>query len=120
MAQPFVHMELNTPDLAKAKDFYGQLCGWTFDDVDMGPPAGIYSVFKPSSGPGGGMYTMPGPPPAWLPYIGVDDLKASTDKAIALGAKVLMREQEVPGHGSFSMLVDPTGASIALWQAKQA
>jgi predicted enzyme related to lactoylglutathione lyase len=66
------------------------------------------------------MYSMQGAPTAWLPYIGVEDLKASTDKAISLGAKVLMREQEVPGHGWFSMLVDPTGASIALWQAKQA
>jgi hypothetical protein len=119
MAQPFVHMELNTPDLAKAKDFYSQLCGWSFDDVDMGS-AGTYSLFKPVSGPGGGMYSMEGSATAWLPYIGVEDLKASTDKAIALGAQVLMREQEVPGHGWFSMLVDPTGASIALWQAKQA
>ena len=26
MANPFVHLELNTPDLEKAKAFYGQLC----------------------------------------------------------------------------------------------
>ena len=120
MAQPFVHLELNTPDLAKAKDFYGQLCGWTFEDVEMGPPAGIYSLFKPSSGPGGGVLSMPGAPTAWLPYIGVENLKASTDKAASLGAKVLMREQEVPGQGWFSILMDPTGASIALWEAKKA
>ena len=37
MAQPFVHLELNTPDLTKAKDFYGKLVGWTFEDMDMGP-----------------------------------------------------------------------------------
>jgi predicted enzyme related to lactoylglutathione lyase len=120
MAQPFVHMELNTPDLGKAKDFYGQLCGWSFNDIDMGGPAGVYSVFKPSDGPGGGIYSMQGAPTAWLPYIGVENLKESTDKAIALGAKVIMREQEVPGHGSFSMIVDPTGASVALWQVKTA
>ncbi len=119
MAQPFVHLELNTPDLAKAKDFYGKLVGWTFEDMDMGP-AGKYSVFKPASGPGGGMFTMPGAPTAWLPYIGVDNLKDSTDQAESLGAKVIMREQEVPGHGFFSVLIDPTGANIALWQAKTA
>jgi len=62
----------------------------------------------------------PGAPTAWLPYIGVDDLKASTDKAESLGAKVIMREQPVPGHGSFSIIIDPTGANIALWQAKSA
>ena len=119
MSQPFVHLELNTPDLAKAKDFYGKLVGWTFEDMDMGP-GGTYSTFKPSTGPGGGMFTMPGGPTAWLPYIGVDNLKASTDKAESLGAKVIMREQPVPGHGIFSIIVDPTGANIALWEAKTA
>lgn len=119
MAQPFVHLELNTPDLTKAKDFYGELCGWTFEDMDMGP-AGTYSTFKTASGPGGGIFTMSGAPTerAWLPYIGVEDLKSATDKAISLGAKALMREQEVPGHGWFSILVDPTGSNVALWQAK--
>ncbi|HTH52989.1 MAG TPA: VOC family protein [Edaphobacter sp.] len=120
MSQPFVHLELATPDLAKAKEFYGKLCGWTFDDVNMGGELGTYSTFKPSNGPGGGIYTMPGAPTAWLPYIGVENLKDATDKAISLGAKALMREQEVPGHGSFSVLIDPTGASIALWEAKKA
>jgi predicted enzyme related to lactoylglutathione lyase len=112
-------MELNTPDLAKAKSFYGELCGWTFNDMNMGP-AGIYSTFKPSDGPGGGIFTMPGAPTerAWLPYIGVDNLKTSTDKAISLGAKAIMREQEVPNMGWFSILSDPTGAHFALWQAK--
>ena len=119
MAQPFVHLELNTPDLAKAKDFYGKLVGWTFQDMDMGP-AGTYSVFKPSSGPGGGIFTVPDAPKQWLPYIGVDDLKASTDKAESLGAKVIVREQPVTGMGAFSILIDPTGANIALWQAKSA
>jgi hypothetical protein len=109
-------MELTTPDLAKAKDFYGQLCGWTFNDMDMGQ-MGTYSVFRPDDGPGGGMYTMPGAPTAWLPYIGVENLKESTDKAESLGAKVSMRDQEVPGHGRFSILTDPTGAQVALWQA---
>jgi len=117
MSQPFVHLELNTPDLAKAKDFYGKLCGWTYDDKDMGP-GGTYSLFAPASGPAGGMFTMPGAPTAWLPYIGVENLKDATDKAASLGAKVIMREQEVPGHGWFSVLIDPTGANIALWQGK--
>jgi predicted enzyme related to lactoylglutathione lyase len=75
-------------------------------------------MFKPSSGPGGGIYTMEGAPTAWLPYIGVEDIRASTQKAVSLGAKVIVDVQEVPGHGWMSILVDPTGASIALWQPK--
>lgn len=118
MSQPFVHLELNTPDLAKAKAFYSGLFGWTFDDQNMGP-AGTYSMFKAGEGPGGGIFSMPGAPTekAWVPYVGVEDLKAATDKGASLGATVVMREQVVPGHGIFSILVDPTGAPIALWQA---
>ena len=51
MANPFVHLELNTPDLAKAKEFYGTLFGWKFDDMDMGAPAGIYSTLSQRSDP---------------------------------------------------------------------
>ncbi len=65
MANPFVHLELNTPDLIAAKKFYGSLFGWTFQDTDMGP-AGVYSTFKPDTGPGGGMTSMPGGNPGWL------------------------------------------------------
>ncbi len=46
MANPFVHLELNTTDLKKAQAFYGGLFGWQFQDMDMGP-MGIYSTFKP-------------------------------------------------------------------------
>ena len=36
MANPFVHVELNTQDVAKAKSFYQSLFAWTLNDVDMG------------------------------------------------------------------------------------
>src|SRR5271157_1818385 len=57
VANPFVHLELNTPDLPKAKEFYTALFGWQFQDMDMAAPAGIYGTFKPETGPGGGMMT---------------------------------------------------------------
>jgi predicted enzyme related to lactoylglutathione lyase len=116
MANPFVHLELNTPDLAKAKEFYGQLCGWTFNE--MPSPAGPYAMFKPDNGPGGGIMSMPGAPTAWLPYLSVDDIHAATDKAASLGAKVIRNSDEVENYGWMSILIDPTGATIALWQAK--
>ena len=65
MANPFVHLELNTSDTSKAKEFYSKLFGWTFTDNDMGQGM-IYSTFKPDTGPGGGLYSMPGSPTAWL------------------------------------------------------
>jgi predicted enzyme related to lactoylglutathione lyase len=117
MANPFVHLELNTPNLEKAKSFYKEMFQWSFQDMDMGP-GGTYSVFKPDDGPGGGMMSMPQAPTHWLPYIGVDDVKAATEKAKSLGATMMMENHEVPDMGCFSIMTDPTGAMVAIWQPK--
>lgn len=115
MSNPFVHMELNTSDLEKAKKFYGEMFGWEFTDNNM--PTGVYSTFKPSTGPGGGMFSAPDPNfNGWGVYVGVDDIKAATDKAAALGATVCMSCYEIPHVGWMSVLTDPTGARVQLFQ----
>jgi uncharacterized protein len=114
MSNPFVHMELATPDVPKAKEFYSGLFGWTFTDNDMGNM--IYSTFHPSSGPGGGIFSMPGVPTFWLAYVGVEDIHASTDKAVALGATIHKGPMEIPKIGWMTILQDPVGATIALFQ----
>jgi predicted enzyme related to lactoylglutathione lyase len=43
MANPFVHIELDTTDHKKAKEFYGQLLQWELKDMDMGP-MGTYTT----------------------------------------------------------------------------
>ena len=116
MANPFVHLELNTTDLAKAKEFYGTLFGWKFDDMDMGP-SGIYSTFKPESGPGGGMMSMKEGNHAWLPYVGVEDINAATEKAKSLGATVCMGPQEIPNVGRYATCSDTEGNAFGLFQS---
>jgi hypothetical protein len=119
MANPFVHVELNTTDIGKAKSFYGKLFGWQLEDVPMGPDM-TYTMIKVGEGTGGGMmqHPMPGAPSAWLAYVEVDDLAASTQKAKALGATLIKDITEVPGAGHFSIFSDPTGAVLALWKPK--
>jgi uncharacterized protein len=121
MANAFCHLELNTTDLAKAKDFYGKLFTWETSEMDMGP-GGTYVLIKPGEGPGGGMMThpVPGAPSQWLPYVAVDDVVSATAKAKSLGAQVMRDKTEVPNMGWFSILLDPTGAAIALWENKKA
>jgi len=118
MANPFVHVELNTTDVAKAKNFYGKLFGWKLEDVEM--EGGAYTMIKVGEGTGGGIikHPVPGAPSAWLAYVLVDDIGAATQKAKSLGAKVMKDVTEVKGVGSFSVIVDPTGAAVALWQPK--
>jgi uncharacterized protein len=116
MANPFVHVELNTSDIAKAKSFYGALFGWTLQDVPMGGHS--YTMINVGQGTGGGMQHHPvkGAPSAWLAYVNVDDIKTATEKARQLGAQVMREPMEVMGAGWLSIIVDPTGATLGLWQ----
>jgi catechol 2,3-dioxygenase-like lactoylglutathione lyase family enzyme len=77
MANPFVHIELNTSDLPKARSFYGELLDWELKDVDMGP-TGTYTTISVGDGTGGGMmkHPMEGAPSLWIPYILVTDVAA--------------------------------------------
>src|SRR5256885_10406743 len=89
-------VDLGTPDIPKAIEFYSGLFGW---QIEQGPPeAGGYSMClmrgKPVAGIGPQM--NPGPP-YWTTYVTVDSADAATAKAKDNGGKVLvepMRSEE--------------------------
>src|SRR5882724_8751350 len=68
VANPFVHVELNTPDPEKAKAFYSNLFQWQLEDLpNPAVPAGNYTMIKVGEGTGGGiMEQIPGGPSGWL------------------------------------------------------
>src|SRR5438067_4155533 len=113
MGNPFVHIELATTDVAKAKGFYGKLFDWKLEDVDVGGGM-TYTMIGVGEGTGGGMMKqmVPGAPSAWLAYVLVDDIAAATAKAKSLGATIMRDVMEVMDAGSFSIIVDPTGAML--------
>ena len=55
-------------------------------------------------------------PSHWMVYVNVENLDESLKKAEKLGAKVKMPATDVNDYGRFALIVDPTGAHIALWQ----
>jgi uncharacterized protein len=116
MPNSFVHVELHTTDIDKAKKFYGQLFNWQLEDAPM--PGGTYTLIKPGEGTGGGMMAqrVSGAPSSWMAYVQVDDIAASTQKAKSLGANIVMDVMELPGIGWMSIFIDPTGATLALWK----
>jgi uncharacterized protein len=118
MPNPFVHVELNTTDISKAKTFYGKLFDWKLEDVPMGPMT--YTMIGVGQGTGGGIVQHPvaGAPSAWLAYVLVDDVAAATEKAKSLGATVMQDVTPVADMGWLSIIVDPTGAALGLWKAK--
>ena len=118
MGNPFVHAELMSTNVPKSKAFYGKLFDWKLEDMDMGDK--IYTMIKVGDGTGGGLMEnpMPDAPSLWVAYVEVDDVKAATSKAKSLGATVKKDVSEVAGKGSFSVIADPTGALLGLWQPK--
>ena len=114
--QPVVHLELHTPDLARARTFYEALCGWEPERIQANESQ--YHALMLGRGLGGGMVECPTPRPLWLPYVDVDDVRAALDRARALGARVVLEPREGPS-GWRAVLAAPCGAEIALWQAKR-
>jgi uncharacterized protein len=122
MPNPFVHAELATTNVPKAKAFYSKLFDWKLADVPMPTPAGKYTVIEVGDGTGGGIMKqmIPGAGSAWMPYVLVDDIDRATKKAKKLGAKICKDVTEVPGMGWLSIITDPTGAMIGLWEPQEA
>ena len=120
MANPFVHVELNTSDPEKAKAFYSKLFEWQLEEVpNSAVPSGSYTMVKVGTGTGGGiMKQVPGGPSGWLAYVEVEDIHAATQKAKSLGGKVMKDVTEVIGMGWLSFIQDPTGAVLGLWKSR--
>lgn len=114
MSHSFVHIELNTGNLKSAKQFYQKLFKWKLADMP-GPYTMIDTGSKES---GGGMQTKPMPeaPTAWLPYVQVESVKKSLAQAKKLGASIVLDFQLLPGMGAIGIFVDPTGASLGVWE----
>jgi uncharacterized protein len=118
MMNPFIHIELNSPDPDKSKAFYGELFQWQLEATPNSPVSDdSYTVIKVGEGTGGGiMKQVANGPAGWIPYVLVDDVRASTDKAESLGGKVMKGVTEMPEMGWFSIIQDPTGSVLGLWQ----
>src|SRR5208283_1132792 len=97
MANPFVHIELQTQNLEKSRKFYAGMFDWKLEEIQ-----GMdYTMINVGEGTGGGMMKKPVPdmPDNWLPYILVDDVDASTKKAQTLGGKICKDVTEIPDMG---------------------
>lgn len=122
MPNPFVHIELSSTDPVAARTFYDALFNWELKDIALpgsAPEQGLtYTTINVGGGTGGGIMkqTVPGAPSSWLAYALVPDINAATEKARSLGATIIKDVSEVPNMGWISIIKDPTGALLGLWQ----
>jgi predicted enzyme related to lactoylglutathione lyase len=109
-------VDLQTPDIDRAREFYGSLFGWTADD--LGPEAGGYVIFRKDGKQlgGGGPLQAEGAPPAWMTFFSVRDADATAARVGQAGGKVLMPPMDVADQGRMAVFADPAGAVWAVWQ----
>jgi uncharacterized protein len=117
MGRPVVHWEMWTKSPEKLTDFYRTVFDWTIKPR----PELKYNIVETGSkvGINGGIMTPPHEPP-WpgnmTLYIDVEDLAEYRQRVVEAGGKVLIKEQDVPGMGTFSLVADPDGRPIGLWK----
>lgn len=116
----FCWNELGSTDDEAAKKFYAELLGWTYKEGDAGGMK--YAEITAGGRPVGGVYKM-GPefgeaPSHWMAYVAVDDVDASAKRVEELGGKVCVPPTDIPNVGRFSVINDPTGATLSLIMLK--
>jgi predicted enzyme related to lactoylglutathione lyase len=118
----FCWAELQTRDPLAAREFYGELFGWRFDE--MATPQGAYTLAKVDGKLVAGLMHLPhqasrmGALSSWSCYIAVDDVDASADAAAKLGGRTWLEEAAI-GPGRLAIIEDPTGAVFTLRDTRQ-
>ncbi|MUL40166.1 VOC family protein [Streptomonospora sp. PA3] len=108
-------MEISVPELGRAKEFYGGLFGWEFDDrpytlARLGPRrvAGLSEQW--------GTDTDPAEPAAWTVFLSTRDLDTALRTLTEAGGRLLAARQDIGDLGAMALARDPTGAALGLWQ----
>ena len=106
--------ELYTSDLDAAKDFYGGLFGWEWNQFEQSPDP-YFVIMNQGRGNGGvrGL-AQPDMPPNWLVYFAVEDIDAGANKLKELGGAVMMGPMDI-GIAKIAVVRDPQGGYFALY-----
>jgi predicted enzyme related to lactoylglutathione lyase len=107
---------------ADAKAFYGDLFGWTFEDVTDPEGTVVYTQCFSDGHNVCGLGEMPaemaegGTPPFWTTYVATDDADATAAAVETAGGSVMAPTMQIFDAGRMAMFTDPTGASFAVWE----
>lgn len=115
-------VELATTDPEAAKRFYGALFGWEFRDEPAGD--GVYTMCLLNGHSVAGLMELgpdqrtAGVPPHWATYITVPSVEDAAAKAAQAGGTVLAPPFDVMDAGRMTVVQDPAGAIVSLWEPK--
>jgi predicted enzyme related to lactoylglutathione lyase len=110
MSQAFAWFHNGSEKPADSVAFYEKLLGWKASE---GP--GGMTMLAREAGPFAAVMPSTGKVAGWVPYVQVEDVADATKRAVTLGAKLLQDPTRGPA-GMYSVVRDPGGATMALWQ----
>lgn len=115
-------VDLATSDAGGAKEFYGGLFGWEWQDVP-GPDGGVmYSMGARDGRLAAGLSQitpeMGDVPTAWNTYFICDSADESHAAAEAAGGSTLMAPTDVMDSGRMAFMLDDQGAAFGLWEPR--
>ncbi len=120
----FCWAECATTDVEGAKAFYGEVFGLDAEETPL-PEGGTYVQFQKDGKSVAGLARQQdqereqGIPPHWNTYIAVEDADLAAKEAERLGATVVAPAFDVLDSGRMAVVIDPAGAAIGFWQAKE-
>ena len=114
--------ELSSTDVDRAKRFYGDLFGWTYDDVGTAemPYATIRNRARMNGGmrPLGDQEQQMGVPPNWMPYFTTAGLDQSAAQVAELGGTVMVGPMSILQGSRIAIARDPHAAVFALFEGE--
>src|SRR4051794_6414380 len=111
----FSWAELATSDQEAARRFYSTLFGWTYNEQPLGDGQ-TYSMAQREGSNVAAIFDSE-QPPHWNCYVTVASADEATVKAGEAGATIMSEPFDVFTAGRMSVIKDPTGAMLNLWQA---
>ncbi len=120
MAEPqkpgsYVHIEIASSDPERTKKFFEDVFEWDFESH----PEMNYHTYVPASGPGGGLMSpMENQQPGILNYLLSHSIDEDVKKIEEAGGRLLQPKMEIPGVGWWALFQEPTGITLALFEAK--
>ncbi|MFL6151370.1 MAG: VOC family protein [Ornithinibacter sp.] len=125
MSRP-IHFEIQADDLERAKTFYADVFGWTYDDwsaVTGSPYWGVHTGDPAGPGIDGGLMSRPAPAGdagsgtnAAILTMGVEDYDATAAVIESAGGRVALPKVALPGMAWQGYFLDTEGNTFGIHQ----
>jgi uncharacterized protein len=114
-----VHFEIPAENPQRLSNFYEELFDWKIQKMEGADYWIATTGDEGEPGINGAIAASQAPEQVPINYVSVPSLDEYVEKASALGARVTVGKQAVPGMGWFAHLADLEGNPLGIWQTDE-